>query len=499
MTTEAAGYFSRELLSWYLENKRTLPWRMNRDPYRIWVSEVMLQQTRVDTVIPYYERFMEKFPTAAALAEAPEAEVLKCWEGLGYYSRARNLQAGAGEVVSRHGGTVPDDKEAVSALRGIGPYTAGAIMSIAFNRPEPAVDGNVMRVLSRYFCLEDDIAKPSTRVKIEKLAASLIPEGSAGDFNQGLMELGALVCTPKSPGCLTCPVMAHCEGRMAGKEHTLPVKTKAKPPRPETRLAALVVGTGEHAGKVLVRQRQESGLLARMWELPHVEGPLPGGGTAVKPRRRGRGAAPGPFLSVGESLPAPRGGIPLRSPDSAATAEGDGTLLPVQIGGGDVPLQAAAGHPLHHGSQQHIGGPPLPLHAVQSDMLCRGLYEQDGLLVRPAGWWGEAEHVFSHIVWNVQVYRAEFGFWLADAAALEEQELAASPGASLTYGNLMAAEERSLYSITGEANRRDGLGGLPPNYRWIGPEQMRELAFPNVFLRLLRDYWDSVTFGLGDE
>jgi A/G-specific adenine glycosylase len=326
-------------------------------------------------------------------------------------------------------------------------------MSIAFNRPEPAVDGNVMRVLSRFFCLEDDIAKPSTRVKIEKLAASLIPDGSAGDFNQALMELGALVCTPKSPGCLTCPVMAHCEGRMAGKEHSLPVKTKAKPPRPETRLAALIVGTGAYAGKVLVRQRQESGLLARMWELPHVAGPLPGGGTAVKPPGRGRGSA-------------------------AASM--------------DAALMDAA----------PIGAAPIdsvPMHAMQSDMLCRGLYEQDGLLVRPAGWWGEAEHVFSHIVWNVQVYRAEFGFWMADAAALEAQDLTASPIASLTSGNLIAAETRSLYTITGEDHRRTGLNGLPPNYRWIGPEQMRELAFPNVFLRLLRDYWDSVTFELGDE
>ncbi|MBO7743719.1 A/G-specific adenine glycosylase, partial [Paenibacillus sp. MWE-103] len=273
VTTEAAAYFSEELLHWYLANKRDLPWRMNRDPYRVWVSEIMLQQTRVDTVIPYYERFMAKFPTAAALAEAPEPEVLKCWEGLGYYSRARNLQAGAKEVVARHGGAVPDDRDAVAALRGVGPYTTGAIMSIAFNRPEPAVDGNVMRVLSRYFCLEEDIAKPSTRVGIEKLAASLIPEGAAGDFNQALMELGALVCTPKSPGCLTCPVMRHCEGRMAGKEHELPVKSKAKPPRRETRIAALVAGSGANAGKLLVRRRPDSGLLAQMWELPHVLAP----------------------------------------------------------------------------------------------------------------------------------------------------------------------------------------------------------------------------------
>ncbi|MBD3921589.1 A/G-specific adenine glycosylase [Paenibacillus sp. PR3] len=267
---ELAAFFGRELLGWYDVVKRKLPWRINRDPYRVWVSEIMLQQTRVDTVIPYYERFMQRFPTVQALAEAPEEDVLKHWEGLGYYSRARNLQAGAREVVERYNGIVPDDAASVASLKGVGPYTAGAIMSIAFNRSEPAVDGNVMRVLSRFWLLEDDIAKPATRVKIEKLARSIIPEGRAGDFNQALMELGALVCTPKSPGCLTCPVMEHCAGRLAGREAELPIKTKAKPPRPEWRLGVVVEGSGENAGRVLVRQRPDTGLLARMWELPHV-------------------------------------------------------------------------------------------------------------------------------------------------------------------------------------------------------------------------------------
>ncbi|MEK3882826.1 A/G-specific adenine glycosylase [Paenibacillus sp. PL2-23] len=274
---EASAYFSRELLSWYQRGNRNLPWRRNKDPYRIWVSEIMLQQTRVDTVIPYFERFMAKFPTVQALAEAPEEEVLKSWEGLGYYSRARNLQAGARMVMSLYGGIIPDDKAAVAGLKGVGPYTAGAIMSIAFNRPEPAVDGNVMRVLSRYFCLEDDIAKPKTRVGIEKLAASLIPEGAAGDFNQALMELGALVCTPKSPSCLPCPVMEHCEARLQGRETELPIKTKAKPPRHEYRVAVIVRGSGERADQVLLRQRPENGLLAQMWELPHVLSDDPSG------------------------------------------------------------------------------------------------------------------------------------------------------------------------------------------------------------------------------
>ncbi|MEK3911610.1 A/G-specific adenine glycosylase [Paenibacillus sp. FSL H7-0331] len=273
-TTHKQQYFSNELLAWYLRHRRDLPWRRSRNPYYIWISEVMLQQTRVDTVIPYFHRFIERFPTVEALAEAPEEDVLKLWEGLGYYSRARNLQGAVREVHERYGGIVPDNKEEISSLRGVGPYTSGAILSIAYNKPEPAVDGNVMRVLSRYFLIEEDIMKPSTRGIMEKLAKVLIPEGAAGDFNQALMELGAMVCKPRSPNCLTCPVMEHCSAREAGMEEQLPIKKKAKPPRPEQRVAALIAGSGDHQGKVLIRQRPQEGLLARMWELPHTEVPF---------------------------------------------------------------------------------------------------------------------------------------------------------------------------------------------------------------------------------
>ncbi|SFM03496.1 A/G-specific DNA-adenine glycosylase [Paenibacillus sp. 1_12] len=272
-TTHKQQYFSNELLAWYLRHRRDLPWRRSRNPYYIWISEVMLQQTRVDTVIPYFHRFIERFPTVEALAEAPEEDVLKLWEGLGYYSRARNLQGAVREVHERYGGKVPESKEEISSLKGVGPYTSGAILSIAYNKPEPAVDGNVMRVLSRYFLIEEDIMKPSTRGLMEKLAKALIPEGAAGDFNQGLMELGAMVCKPRSPNCLTCPVMEHCSAREAGMEEQLPIKKKAKPPRPEQRVAALIIGSGDHDGKVLIRQRPQEGLLARMWELPHIEVP----------------------------------------------------------------------------------------------------------------------------------------------------------------------------------------------------------------------------------
>ncbi len=259
--------FHRDLLAWYDRQKRDLPWRINRDPYRVWVSEIMLQQTRVETVKPYYEHFMQKFPTVEALADAPEEEVLKAWEGLGYYSRARNLQAAAREVKAVYGGKVPDTREDISRLKGIGPYTAGAILSIAYDRPEPAVDGNVMRVFSRLLLMEDDIAKPATRVKMEHLVRQTIPADRPGDFNQALMELGALICVPRNPHCLTCPVFDYCLARKEGVQELLPVKGKAKPPRPIDLLVAVV----RQGDTYLINKRPDEGLLAGLWEFPMVE------------------------------------------------------------------------------------------------------------------------------------------------------------------------------------------------------------------------------------
>ncbi len=271
LQSDVKQFFSMHLLEWFGKHQRDLPWRRTKDPYHIWVSEIMLQQTRVDTVIPYFNRFVEKFPTIEALADAEQEQVLKAWEGLGYYSRARNLQTAVREVKERYGAMVPDSKEQISSLKGVGPYTAGAILSIAYNRPEPAVDGNVMRVLSRFFLLEEDIAKPSVRTKMEQLAAGLIPQGSAGDFNQALMEFGALICTPKSPQCLVCPVMERCEGRLAGMELSLPVKKKTKAPKVEQRIVALIEGGSDKSGMIRIRRRPDTGLLAGMWELPHVQ------------------------------------------------------------------------------------------------------------------------------------------------------------------------------------------------------------------------------------
>jgi A/G-specific adenine glycosylase len=259
--------FQDNLLYWFERNMRDLPWRQDKDPYRVWVSEIMLQQTRVDTVIPYFNRFMEKFPTINALADAPEDDVLKQWEGLGYYSRARNLQSAVKEVKENYGGIVPDDPQQISTLKGVGPYTAGAILSIAYGKREPAVDGNVMRVFSRIFAIEEDIQKQKTRKRFEDLVRELIPTGSSSYFNQGIMELGALICTPKSPKCTECPVEETCKAKELGIEQRLPVKEKKKKPRPLNMVAGVLVA----GDRVLVRQREGEGLLAKLYEFPNLE------------------------------------------------------------------------------------------------------------------------------------------------------------------------------------------------------------------------------------
>ncbi|CCQ94202.1 putative A/G-specific adenine glycosylase YfhQ [[Clostridium] ultunense Esp] len=272
---KVAEALASDLLSWYGKRKRSLPWRETRDPYQIWVSEIMLQQTRVDTVIPYFERFMEKFPTLHHLAAAEEAEVLKAWEGLGYYSRARNLHQAVKEVEERYGGVVPDEEEELIRLPGIGPYTSGAILSIAYGKKIPAIDGNVLRVASRLFAITEDVGRESTRRKIKELLLTIIPEEAPDEFNQALMEIGALVCLPKAPACEECPVRRYCEGKKKGIESSLPRRKKVEKVKVEQRLTLLL-----HSPKgVLMRKRKES-LLHGMWEFPNWllkkgENPLP--------------------------------------------------------------------------------------------------------------------------------------------------------------------------------------------------------------------------------
>lgn len=260
--------FRNDLIGWFSMEQRELPWRKDRDPYKIWVSEIMLQQTRVDTVIPYFNAFIEKFPTIEKLANADEEEVLKAWEGLGYYSRVRNLQSAVRDVHENYNSKVPDTPTEISALKGVGPYTAGAILSIAYGKPEPAVDGNVMRVLSRILLIWDDIAKASSRRIFEEAIKELISHENPSYFNQALMELGALICTPTSPSCLLCPVREHCAAFAEGVQQELPVKSKKKKQR--NVLLAAGVFTNEE-GRILIRKRPETGLLANLWEFPSIE------------------------------------------------------------------------------------------------------------------------------------------------------------------------------------------------------------------------------------
>lgn len=264
---ESKEEFREALLTWYQSEKRDLPWRRTSNPYYIWVSEVMLQQTRVDTVIPYYERFIEKYPTMEKLADAEEGELLKMWEGLGYYSRVRNLQTGVKEVVENYGGVVPTNRKEISTLKGVGPYTAGAVLSIAFGVPEHAVDGNVMRVMSRILLIEEDITIPKTKRIFEDVVMDLIDQQDPSSFNQGLMELGATICTPK-PKCLLCPVREYCGAFHSGRQESLPVRTKKKKGKV---IPVASFALQNERGEWLLRQRPEKGLLANLWEFPMVE------------------------------------------------------------------------------------------------------------------------------------------------------------------------------------------------------------------------------------
>lgn len=260
--------FQKDLIEWFEKEQRDLPWRQDQDPYKVWVSEIMLQQTRVDTVIPYFENFVSKFPTIEDLAEAEEEKVLKAWEGLGYYSRVRNLHAAVKEVAQEYDGKVPNTVEEISSLKGVGPYTTGAILSIAYGIPEPAVDGNVMRVLSRILSVWDDIAKPKTRQLFEDIVREIISKDNPSAFNQALMELGALICVPGNPACLLCPVREHCRAFAEGVQKELPVKSKKKAPTAVSMAAVVLINED---GKFLIHKRPEKGLLANLWEFPNNE------------------------------------------------------------------------------------------------------------------------------------------------------------------------------------------------------------------------------------
>ena len=242
-----------------------MPWRRAPNPYQVWLSEVMLQQTQVETVIPYYKRFIAAFPTVEALASAPLDDVLKLWEGLGYYSRARNLQRAARIVVNEHGGEIPREVEDLLKLPGIGRYTAGAIASIAFGRPAPVLDGNVIRVFARLLDLEEDISQAATQKKLWRIATEWLPASDAGEYNQALMELGQRVCKPKKPLCADCPIRAHCRAWKADTQLLRPVRAKT-PPTPHYDVTAGLIRDDRE--RLLIAQRPLDGLLGGLWEFP---------------------------------------------------------------------------------------------------------------------------------------------------------------------------------------------------------------------------------------
>ena len=259
------------LVEWFRENQRDLPWRKRMDAYRVWISEIMLQQTRVEAVKPYYERFLKELPDVKALAEVPEDRLLKLWEGLGYYNRARNLKEAACQIMEKYGGRFPETYEEIRGLKGIGNYTAGAVSSFVYGVRKPAVDGNVLRVVTRITADGSDITKAGTRTKVERGVEEVIPEESAGDFNQSLIELGAIVCVPNGePKCGICPVSGICLAHAQGRETEFPVKAKKKERRIEKR-TVLVFRDNE---KTAVRKRPDTGLLAGLYEFPGTEGHL---------------------------------------------------------------------------------------------------------------------------------------------------------------------------------------------------------------------------------
>lgn len=263
---ERTDEWTAALLAWFDANARDLPWRESkpRDPYHVWISEIMLQQTRTEAVKPYFNAWMERFPRISDVAAAAEEDVLHAWQGLGYYSRARNIWKAAQEIVNCCGGVMPETAEAIRRLPGIGEYTAGAVASIAFGQKEPAIDGNLLRVYARLYAVREDILKTKGRKIIRSIAEATIPAERPGDFNEAMMDLGAEICIPKAPRCRDCPVRRYCEADRLGLSGTLPVRAKKKPQTVFFAACGIVCRDGRY----LMHKRPESGMLANMWEFP---------------------------------------------------------------------------------------------------------------------------------------------------------------------------------------------------------------------------------------
>ncbi len=270
MVKEELSAVTEPLLSWYSAHQRDLPWRRDKEPYHVWVSEIMLQQTRVEAVRQKYIDFMQVLPSVKALAACGDDLLMKLWEGLGYYSRARNLKRAAQVIMEEHGGVFPREYDAVRALPGIGDYTAGAICSICYGMPTPAVDGNVIRVMARFLCLEEDLTEQNKKRELSALLREIYPAGRCGEMTQALMELGATVCVPKGePGCEACPLRERCRSR-SGAWKRLPVRPEKKARKQENRTVLLL----SCDGRIAVEKRPAAGLLAGLWQFPNVSGKL---------------------------------------------------------------------------------------------------------------------------------------------------------------------------------------------------------------------------------
>jgi A/G-specific adenine glycosylase len=264
MSSRTFAAIQRNLLDWFAVHQRDLPWRRSYLPYEIWISEIMLQQTQVKTVLPYYQRWIERFPDIVAVAEASEEELLKYWEGMGYYSRVRNIHKAARLLVKENGGAFPSEHATVLKLPGIGRYTAGAVMSVAFNQDFPVVDGNVERVFARLFDMDSPVKEKESQKRIWETARALIPSGKARDFNQALMELGALICLPRNPLCIECPVDSSCQSHRKGTVEARPVMGKRK----SLQAIEVAVGLLLRQGKIFVQKRPPDGLMPHLWEFP---------------------------------------------------------------------------------------------------------------------------------------------------------------------------------------------------------------------------------------
>ncbi len=438
---------SQPLLLWYDKAKRDLPWRQEITPYRTWLSEIMLQQTRVEAGKDYFLRFVRALPDVEALANAPDELLMKLWEGLGYYSRARNLKKAAGVVMERYSGKIPSDYEELLGLPGIGSYTAGAISSIAFQKPNPAVDGNVLRVVMRLLARRDDIAKDSVKKTVERELRQMMARGEAnrrpGDFNQGLMELGATVCIPNGqPRCQDCPWKEACRARALGIAGELPVKQAKKKRRIEKKTVFLL---WDEAGRLLLHRRDAKGLLAGMWELPSLSGhlsPVQAQQALQTPCTGSMGENSGPWEELHIQIMEPK----------ASAAE------PVQLSFGIEAIQQTTAE---RAQQAAVG---------------------EETLLRFAG---SATHIFSHVEWDMIAYEA--CVQLSGAKPLPDAGLLAdaggvSGGRSLPGGTSL--ESLKGASVVAEEARPYLRDVRQEPERWIraSREQIRDsLALPSAF------------------